>query len=201
LLRDPAGLEQVVRVTTRAVEGAVPVTAKIRAGYDDAQRVEDLARAAQAGGAALLTVHCRTRAEGYQPEVDWSRIARAVEAVSIPVCGNGGVHRRAAHARMRSATGCQLVMVGQAALGDPWFFSGREVPEQEAAEFLLEYLEAMRGEGASVRGAVARVKQLLRTWTAGGLVPTEADRAAWLGERDPERVRERLELTAGAPSR
>ena len=62
----------------------MPVTAKIRAGYDHADDVEVLARAVEAGGASLLTVHCRTRREGYQPEVDWTRIARAVDAVSIP---------------------------------------------------------------------------------------------------------------------
>lgn len=61
------------------------MTGKIRAGYDDADGVEVLARALEAGGASMLTVHCRTRAEGYQPEVDWTRIARAVAAVSISV--------------------------------------------------------------------------------------------------------------------
>jgi hypothetical protein len=96
LLRDPLALEKVVRAVVDAV--AVPVTAKIRAGYDDATRVGDLARAAENGGAALLTVHCRTRAEGYCDAVDWSRIARAVRAVSIPVCGNGGI---AGHADLR----------------------------------------------------------------------------------------------------
>ena len=201
LLREPSQLEGVVSAVVEAVAGAVPVTAKIRAGYDHADRVEDLARAAEGGGAALLTVHCRTRAEGYQPQPDWSRITRAVQAVSIPVCGNGGVHGREDLEHMRSTTGCDLVMVGQAVLGDPWLFSGERVREDEAAAFLLEYLEAMRTCGASLRGAVARVKQLLRHWTAGDLIPSEGDRATWLGERQPEQVLQRLELTAGVQPR
>lgn len=201
LLRDPSGLEAVVQVVARAVDGAVPVSAKIRAGYDDADRVEELARAAEAGGADLLTIHCRTRREFYQPEVDWSRIARAVAAVRIPVCGNGGVQSRADLERMRAETGCALVMVGQAALGDPWVFSGRAVDPQEARLFLTEYAGAMRANGATARGAAARVKQLLRVWTAGGLVRDEEDRASYLTERDAEALLARLEPTAAARPR
>ena len=80
LLEDPPALERIVAACRRATEGGceVPVTAKIRAGYDDDRLLEDLARAAEAGGASMLTVHCRTRLEAYQDEVDWSRIARAV---------------------------------------------------------------------------------------------------------------------------
>jgi len=201
LLRDPADLETVVRVVVGAVDGAVPVSAKIRAGYDDAARVEELARAAEAGGADLLTVHCRTRAESYQPEVDWSRIARAVGVVSMPVCGNGGVRTRTDLERMRAETGCALVMVGQAALADPWVFSGRAVDREEAGVFLTEYADAMRTNGATARGAAARVKQLLRVWTAGHLVRDEDDRASYLTERDPEALLARLAATAGARSR
>jgi tRNA-dihydrouridine synthase C len=191
-LKDPAGLEKVVRAVVEAVAGAVPVTAKIRAGYDHADGLEDLARATQNGGAALLTVHCRTRAEGYQPDVDWSRIGRVVEVVSIPVCGNGGVREHLELERMRTETGCALVMVGQAALGNPWLFSGKAVTRAEAAEFLLEYLDAMSAAGANPRGAAARAKQLLRHWTAGGLVEDENDRRTWLRESDPTELTERL---------
>lgn len=100
LLREPARVEALVAAVRAAVD-TVPVTAKIRAGYDDAEDVEELARAVENGGAALLTVHCRTRAESYRPDVDWSRITRAVGAVGIPVCGNGGVARHADLDRMR----------------------------------------------------------------------------------------------------
>jgi tRNA-dihydrouridine synthase C len=191
LLRDPGRLEEVVRAVVEALP-ATPVSAKIRAGYDDAERVEELARAAEAGGAALLTVHCRTRAEHYHPEVDWSRIARAVAAVSIPVCGNGGVALHADLERMRAATGCALVMVGQGALADPWIFSGRQVGPAQAAGFLCDYVAALGARwGRPARECVARVKQLLRHWTAGGLV--DGARTEWLREGDPEALLARLE--------
>ena len=194
-LKDPAHMEQTVRAVVRGVSGAVPVTAKIRAGYDHADDVEVLARAAEAGGAALLTIHCRTRAEHYTPSVDWTRIARAVAAVDIPVCGNGGVGTHDDLERMRQETGCTYVMVGQAALGDPWIFSGRQASSAEAARFLLDYAAALRGRrSAGPRGAAGRVKQLLRHWTAGDLA--SEDRSSWLSAPHPEGLFERLESLA-----
>ena len=195
LLRDPAALERLVSACVRAAGGR-PVSAKIRAGWDDDRALEDLARAVEQGGAALLTVHCRTRAEAYRPEVDWRRIARAVSAVSLPVCGNGGVAVHGDLARMRAETGCALVMVGRAALGDPWIFCGRSVDASTAARFLLDYAAALlAGVAARRAGAAGRVKQLLQHWTAGALVGP--DRASWLREREPERLFERLERAAG----
>lgn len=183
LLRDPLGLERVVRAVVEAVP--VPVTAKIRAGYEDASRIEELARAAENGGARLLTVHCRTRAEAYCEEVDWTRIARAVRAVSIPVCGNGGIARYEDLERMRRETGARFAMVGRGALADPWIFSGRRVTRGEAARFLVDYADTMQERRQwPTRGVAARLKQLLRYWTAGGLVPDAAARTRLLREPD-----------------
>lgn len=202
LLREPRRIEEIVRATVSAVDGerrsssACVVTAKIRAGFDDASRVEELARAVEAGGASMLTVHCRTRAEAYCAEVDWERIARAVRAVSIPVCGNGGIGSRADFERMRNETGCRFVMVGRAALADPWIFSGARVDASEAARFLVEYAERLIATGgAGLRGAAGRVKQLLGYWTAGDLVHN-GDRASWLRESEPERLLGRLYAAA-----
>jgi tRNA-dihydrouridine synthase len=198
LLRDPAQLERVVRAVVEAVP-EVPVTAKIRAGYDDASRVEELARAAEHGGAAMLTVHCRTRAEGYCDEVDWTRLARAAAAVSIPVCGNGGVTTHADLERLRRETGCALAMIGRGALADPWVFGGRSVTRAEAARFLVAYAEAMRTRRQfPAGGVVARIKQLLRYWTAGGLIADESERVEWLRERDGTVLLARLEALARA---
>ena len=83
-------------------------------------------------------------------------------------------------------------MVGRAALGDPWLFSGREVTTAEAARFLLEYHDAMQANGAGARGAIARVKQLVRTWRAGALLARAGERESWLRERDPEALADRL---------
>ncbi len=201
MLQSPADMESLVRVVSRAVEqesGArIPTSAKIRAGYDHAEHVEDLARAVEAGGAALLTIHCRTRAEGYCPETDWSRLQRAASAVTIPVCGNGGIEGFPDLERMRAETGCAYGMVGRAALGDPWLFSDRSVSTRRCAEFLLDYARAIKASGpVSYRGIVGRLKQLLRLWTAGDLVPTEAARKTWLTEADPQRLIGRLEALA-----
>jgi tRNA-dihydrouridine synthase C len=199
LLRDPAALELVVRTCVDAVPGT-PVTAKIRAGYDDAEHVEELAQAAEQGGATLLTIHCRTRAEAYCPEVDWRRIARAVTAVSIPVCGNGGVEQHADLARMRHETGCAFVMVGRGALADPWIFSGHRACAAEAARFFLDYVASMNAiAGFPARSCLARVKQLLTHWKAAGLAggrPGTPERTKWLREPELARILESLEATA-----
>lgn len=199
-LNDPSGLERVVAAAVRGVEGRIPVTAKIRAGFDHARDVEVLARAAENGGAALLTIHCRTRREGYQPEVDWTRIARAVEAVSIPVAGNGSAWKHADLERMRSETGCAFVMVGRGALADPWMFAGRDVGTAEAAAFLAEYGRTLCAVGAPAKAAVGRIKQLLTHWTAGALVPDEAARTQWLRRTDFEAFLADLETLAATRS-
>lgn len=195
LLKEPRRVEELVRACVAAVADR-PVTAKIRAGYDDDTLLEELARAAQQGGASMLTVHCRTRAEGYQEAVDWGRLARAAASVAIPVCGNGGVRAHADLARLRRETGCRYAMVGRAALGDPWIFSGRRVDAPEAARFLLEYADALATiPGFGPRGVAGRIKQLLQFWTAGELLGPE--RRSWLAEADPQRLLERLAAVDG----
>jgi len=192
VLRDPRKLEQIVAACVRGVAGAIPVSAKIRAGDESADDVESIASAAEQGGAALLTVHCRTRREHYAREVDWTRIQRAVASVSIPVCGNGGIAVHADFERMRRETGCAYAMVGQGALADPWIFSGVRVSPAQAARFLLEYGQALRLRARlSPRSCAGRIKQLLRHWTAGDLLGH--DRRSWLREPDPEELTRRLQ--------
>ncbi len=202
LLRHPAELERLVRACVDALP-ETPVTAKIRAGYDDAERVEELARSVEQGGAELLTIHCRTRREAFGPEVDWGRIARAAAAVSIPVCGNGGASTHADLERMRAETGCAWVMVGHGALADPWIFCGHEASRAEAARFFLDYAAALSEVGGfSPRRCTARLKQLLGHWTAGGLAgggPEAPERLEWLRETELERILERLEAAVHEP--
>ena len=198
LLDDPPKIEALVRACVTAVDG-VPVTAKIRAGGDDDALLEDIARAVEAGGAALLTVHCRTRKEAYRDTADWERLRRAVAAVSIPVCGNGGVEQHADLARLREETGCTFVMVGRGAMADPWIFCGRAVDRAEAATFLADYATRLQQDGASVGTRGGRVKQLLRHWRAGGLV--DECRHAWLSERDDARLLGWIDEIAGTSSR
>jgi len=206
LLDEPRKVEAMVAAVVHAVPH-LPVSAKIRAGGEDDALLGDLARAVEAGGAALLSVHCRTRREGYGASADWDRLRLAVAAVATPVCGNGGIACHADLWRMLEETGCRYAMAGRAALADPWIFQGREVCEREAAVFLVDYAHALEeGGGADLIRRAGRIKQLLRYWSAGGLVVDREgdrrDRRAWLGERDPARLLHRLEtIAAGGRSR
>ncbi|MCP3982286.1 MAG: tRNA-dihydrouridine synthase family protein [bacterium] len=190
LLDEPRRIERVVRSCVQAVR-TIPITAKIRAGGRDDARLEEIARAVEAGGARMLTVHCRTREEGYRGDGDWTRLRRAVAAVRIPVCGNGGINTHVDLRRMFVETGCAYAMVGRAALADPWIFSGRTVDRAEAADFLLEYARSLASRMRAKRVTVAgRLKRLIRTWSAGGLFLS--DRTWWLEQRELEPLLERL---------
>ena len=141
LMRNPDLCFRIVKAVTDAVP--VPVTAKIRKGYakDQVSAVE-VALACEAGGAAAVTVHGRTRDQMYAPPVDWDIIRQVKEALHIPVIGNGDVTSPQAAAALYEQTGCDLVMVGRGALGAPWLFSqieaylthGTLLPEPPAAK-------------------------------------------------------------------
>lgn len=101
-----------------------PVTVKIRAGWDEeSANAVEVARAVSAAGASAVAVHGRTREQYYSGKADWSVIAAVKRAVNIPVIGNGDVTDAASGIRMMEETGCDFVMVGRGALGNPWIFS------------------------------------------------------------------------------
>ncbi len=176
LLEDPPLLERLVREVVHACP--VPVTAKIRAGVRDDRGLEEVARRIEDAGAVLLTVHARLRIQGYGETADWSRIRRAVRAVSIPVVGNGGATTPAAIEALFEETGCAGVMVGRGALGRPWIFedwarlrAGRppRPPEPErAVRWLRRYTERMLEGGARPLQALGRAKQSLRAMDEAG---------------------------------
>lgn len=121
LLRD-VGLAKEIMA---AVKGAskVPVTVKIRLGWDARNIVAvDLALAAEAVGIAAVTVHARTKVQGFSGRADWSMIKQVKESVSIPVIGNGDIHTGRDVKRMMDETGCDGVMIGRAIQGYPWIF-------------------------------------------------------------------------------
>jgi len=122
LLRDPPQLERIVRAVVGAVR--VPVTVKTRLGWDaDTIRILEVARRCEAAGAAAVTVHGRTRAQGHGGAADHSWIPRIRAAVSIPVIANGGIETADDVVRVFETSGCDAVMIGRAAIRDPWIFA------------------------------------------------------------------------------
>jgi len=158
LLADLPLLEEIVRRII--AESVVPVTAKIRTGWDDdSVNYREVGLLLQELGVSWVTMHGRTRAQKYRGEADWDSIAGLVETLDIPVVGNGDVVDGESYRRMVSHTGCHAVMVGRGAIGNPWIFArmkavdeGRPEPEAaftEMCEVTIEYIRgevAMRGE-------------------------------------------------------
>ena len=105
----------------------VPVTGKIRLGWDNNSRnYKEVARILEDSGASLIAVHGRTRAQAYNGTADWDAIAEIKQHVRIPVLGNGDVRKVGDIARIKAHTGCDGVMIGRAAIGNPWIFAGKD---------------------------------------------------------------------------
>ncbi len=119
LLKSPARIHAIVRAVRAAVPPHLPVSAKLRLGWDDPRAILDTAPAAADGGASWLTIHARTRAQGYAPPADWPRVGQAREAVRVPVVANGDIHTLDAFRRCRELTGCRHFMLGRGAVADP----------------------------------------------------------------------------------
>ena len=185
LMKDPSLVFDIVKAVVGAT--SLPVTVKIRAGWDEAHKnAVEVAKAAEAAGASLVAVHGRTRTQMYSGKADYAVIAAVKDALSVPVVGNGDVCSAADALRLKRETGCDGVMIGRGAVGNPFLFAeiraalaGEEYippsPRERMKTALLQVRLAIEVQGEECAVLASR-KQFADY--AGGLRGAAALRAA-----------------------
>lgn len=207
LLDDPALIGRIVAAVRRAVPGHVPVSAKMRLGYNDAGRALECAQAIVAGGAGELVVHARTKADGYRPPAYWERIAQIRAAVDVPVIANGEIWSVADALRCRALSGCDTLMLGRGMVCDPGLAlaiiaadAGGAAPATvgwpELQPLLAAFWQLVAGH-VEPRARAGRLKQWLN-YLRRRHPQAEAAYAAVRAVNDPRRVAELLGLVPHA---
>lgn len=162
LLKDPGKIGNIMQSLSQHLH--VPTTAKIRLGWDDSNlNYLDVAKAIEDNGGALIAVHARTRAQGYGGKANWDAIASLKQHVQIPVIGNGDIRTISDIDEMLVHTNCDAVMIGRAAIGNPWIFrrqSFSEIGMEEFESVVFAHLEKMRNYYGMERAVILFRKHL-----------------------------------------
>lgn len=176
LMKEPRLAGEVVRAAVKAA-GEIPVTVKIRAGWDsESINATEIARIAEAEGASAVCVHGRTRSQMYSGRADRKVIADVKAAVKIPVIGNGDITDAASALDMFERTGCDAIMIGRGAMGNPWIFAeikaaleGHEYARPGGETVIATALEQLRGmiEDKGERLGVAESRKHLCKYLRG----------------------------------
>jgi tRNA-dihydrouridine synthase B len=191
LMKDVLGTARLLRAMRQSI--AVPFTIKIRGGWDDEHlNAVEVARMAEGEGIDAITVHPRTRSQRFTGKAPWAIIAEVVQAVGIPVTGNGDVHSMTEARRMVAETGCQSVMIGRGALGSPWIFdegfealSGEE--QRAYKDRVIRRHMVLIQEHGGERHAFSQMKKHL-AWYTEGLAHATDCRARIFQTRSPAEV-------------
>ncbi len=161
LLLDPEKITRIIELLVKNMD--IPVTAKIRLGWDDSNRnFLETARRVEEAGASAIAVHGRTRMQAYAGNADWDAIAQVKQIVRIPVIGNGDVRTPVDIHRFLLHTGCDAIMIGRGAVGNPWIFSGKsrsDFSRDEIYETIKEHLLASIAYYGEDHGLVVFRKQ------------------------------------------
>lgn len=167
LLKDPEDLYRVAKAMVDAVE--IPVTAKLRSGFNDTALFKENLLAAESSGVRFITLHPRTKAEGYTPPANWKLIAQAKDILSIPVVGNGDILNVQDALNMLSLTNCDALMIGRGCVINPFIFQEIKahfagVSFKKTWKDFLRYIEIFTRELSvemTEKGQVSKVKQLM----------------------------------------
>lgn len=177
LMKDPLLAGRIVEKTAKAIQK--PLTVKIRKGFDDDHvNAVEMAHILQESGAAAVAVHGRTREQYYSGQADWDIIVQVKAAVKIPVIGNGDVTDGESALRLLKKTGCDGVMIGRGAQGNPWVFrevtaalEGREIPPRPTRQELYDMIARHAQLAAQYKGEYITVREMRKhlAWYTTGL--------------------------------
>mgnify|MGYP001736041998 FL=1 len=187
LLKEPDLIYHIVRTLRQRLPQHIPLTAKMRLGYEDKSLALECASAIENGGACALTVHARTKVEGYEPPAHWEWVRKIRDAVSIPVTANGDVFSLQDYLDIKTVSGCDSVMLGRGAVIRPdlarqikQYENGETVKDTDFAEvssWIVQFFDLCLDKEANNKYPVARLKQWL------GMMKKEFEQAQVLFDR------------------